>query len=156
MESLPDRVRSLRKDRGWSQAELAERAGVAVNKIEAGTTPNPSQDVVAAIARAFGMTADALTAGTAPLETSRAAKRAKKVEMQLTRAHVATHLEQVLEEFADRLTLKQARDLESLAAAKGASLEDIREMAKLMLTKAEKRVPERVVGPPEKKPKRPR
>lgn len=57
-----DRVRALRKARGWTQIELAVHAGIgqsAVSKIERGSKDVWVQTVVA-IARVFGVSTDYL------------------------------------------------------------------------------------------------
>jgi len=55
---LTNRLRLLRAERGWSQAELAERLGVSrqtVNAIETGRY-DPSLPLAFSLARLFGLT----------------------------------------------------------------------------------------------------
>ena len=65
-------VATERTRRGWSQSELARRAGVSSQLIsagEAGRKPRPSGDTVIALAQAFGVTVEelrTLAAGTTP------------------------------------------------------------------------------------------
>lgn len=59
---LGQKVKRLRESRGWSQAELARRAGItksAISTYELGIR-TPSADVVCAFAKAFGVSADYL------------------------------------------------------------------------------------------------
>ena len=56
LEAMKNRLRELRAERGWSQAELAERLDVArqsVNAIETGKY-DPSLPLAFKIARLFG------------------------------------------------------------------------------------------------------
>ena len=58
MEALKNRLRVLRAERAWSQAELGDRLGVsrqAVNAIETGKY-DPSLPLAFKIGRLFGMT----------------------------------------------------------------------------------------------------
>ncbi len=59
---MKNRLRVLRAERGWSQAELAERLGVSrqtVNAIENGRY-DPSLPLAFTIARVFGGTIEAI------------------------------------------------------------------------------------------------
>lgn len=58
-----DRVRRLREARGWSQDDLAERAGTTqaqVSRIEAGRHPNARTDTLWGLADALGVSLDML------------------------------------------------------------------------------------------------
>lgn len=60
-----ERLKTVRKEKGLTQAELAEKAGIAVNSIrlyESGKIV-PKLDTIARIARAMGVTANDLVAG---------------------------------------------------------------------------------------------
>ena len=60
---MKNRLRELRAERGWSQAELAERLDVArqsVNAIETGKY-DPSLPLAFKIARLFGLPIEAMT-----------------------------------------------------------------------------------------------
>ena len=60
---LGERVKTERAARGWSQYELARRSGVsqsAIAKIEGGTRPRPSGDILHKLAAALDTTVDAL------------------------------------------------------------------------------------------------
>lgn len=60
--NLTEKIRALRENADWTQAELAERVGVSekvVSKWECGET-KPSAEVLPALADAFGCTIDAL------------------------------------------------------------------------------------------------
>lgn len=77
-------IRRLRKERGWSQADLGERLGTSlstVSKLENGRTTT-NLDHLAMLARAFGTTPDALLAGHADAAEGRvlAAIRAKDTD----------------------------------------------------------------------------
>jgi ribosome-binding protein aMBF1 (putative translation factor) len=66
-ETLADRLRRLRRDRGWSQRDLAQRAAVphaTVGKIESGEAREPTAHTVARLARALDTSMDALWLGT--------------------------------------------------------------------------------------------
>lgn len=59
---LGENIKKLRKQRGWSQSELAEKASITlthVNRLETGKY-NPSIDVVLRLARALDVTLDQL------------------------------------------------------------------------------------------------
>lgn len=59
---MANRVRDLRSERAWSQAELGERLQVsrqAINAIENGKH-DPSLSLAFKIARLFGLTVDAI------------------------------------------------------------------------------------------------
>jgi transcriptional regulator with XRE-family HTH domain len=58
LRALGKRVRELRKERGYSQEKLAERAGIHENhvrRIEGGTA-NPSYVVLVKLAKGLGVT----------------------------------------------------------------------------------------------------
>lgn len=60
-----ERLRAIRKEKGLTQAELAEKAGIAVNSVrlyEAGARL-PKLDTIARMAVAMGLTANDLMAG---------------------------------------------------------------------------------------------
>jgi len=62
---LGDMVRTAREKIGWSQSELARRAGLTsghISQIEAGKRLNPRGNVVQAIAQALGISAESLYA----------------------------------------------------------------------------------------------
>ncbi len=62
MHGLDQKIRQLRESRGWSQADLARRAGItrsAVSTYEQGQR-TPSADVIRCFAIAFGVSADYL------------------------------------------------------------------------------------------------
>lgn len=62
MYGLDQKIRKLRESRGWSQADLARKAGItrsAVSTYEQGQR-TPSADVIRCFARAFGVSADYL------------------------------------------------------------------------------------------------
>ena len=67
MYELGEKVRNLRETRGWSQAELAKRAGItksAISTYEQGIR-TPSTDVLFSLAKAFCVSADYLLGLTA-------------------------------------------------------------------------------------------
>lgn len=56
-------IRKLREKKGWSQSELARRAGIrqgVLSYIESGRTKHPRSDTLAAIANALGVNVDRL------------------------------------------------------------------------------------------------
>lgn len=60
-----ERLRTIRKEHGLTQAELAEKAGIAVNSVrlyESGKVI-PKLDTIARIARAMGLTASDFVGG---------------------------------------------------------------------------------------------
>lgn len=68
-KDLSERIRDLRKARGLSQGELAERIKVsrpAVTQWENGDTKNLRIDNLLSLARAFDMTVDELITGKSP------------------------------------------------------------------------------------------
>ena len=66
--SLPERVRDLRKEHGWSQGELAGKVGAdpaQISRYENGRI-TPSADVVVRIAEVFDVSTDYLLVEDAP------------------------------------------------------------------------------------------
>ena len=59
-DGVPGRVRALREQLSWTQAELAVVAGLAVRQIETGKR-SPSLTTASKLAAALGVTVDALT-----------------------------------------------------------------------------------------------
>lgn len=62
-ERLAENLRRLRKDRGLTQRELAQKTGlseIAIIKLEAGDTSNPTLRTVRLLAWALGSSYDAL------------------------------------------------------------------------------------------------
>lgn len=62
---MTNRLRNLRGERGWSQADLAERLGVSrqsVNAIETGRF-DPSLPLAFKLARLFGLAIEAIFEG---------------------------------------------------------------------------------------------
>ena len=60
---LPDIIRKLRKERNWSQQDLAVRAGMsfnAISKIEQRVSKNPRMETLMQIADAFEVPIDEL------------------------------------------------------------------------------------------------
>lgn len=56
-------IRELRQEKGWSQSELARRAGIkqgVLSYIESGRTPHPRIDTLMAIAKALEVPIDEL------------------------------------------------------------------------------------------------
>lgn len=65
MESLNERIKQLRKEKGWTQGQLAEQLGVtdkAVSKWEVGEA-NPDISLLAKLAELFGVSVDYLLTG---------------------------------------------------------------------------------------------
>ena len=61
--NIQDRITDLREQNGWSKAELAERIGIdasRMGRIESGETKNVGDDVILALAKAFGVSTDFL------------------------------------------------------------------------------------------------
>src|SRR6476661_4502884 len=78
---LKDRIRELRRARGWNQTDLAARAGLrqgTIANLETGARDNPTQETLDKLAAAFGISVDTLLgrndilAGPAPVPTWRA------------------------------------------------------------------------------------
>jgi transcriptional regulator with XRE-family HTH domain len=60
---IGERIKRLRQRRGYTQAELAERAGVKqslISRLESGVRTQPGVDVVRGLAKALACTADYL------------------------------------------------------------------------------------------------
>jgi len=58
MEAWGDRVRRLRRRKGWTQEELADRTGIGrryIGSIETGDVENPEPATVKKLAKAFGV-----------------------------------------------------------------------------------------------------
>jgi XRE family transcriptional regulator of biofilm formation len=61
--SIGKRIQRLRIQRHMSQADLAERSGVGqslISRLERGSRPNPTADVLRKLARTLGCTTDYL------------------------------------------------------------------------------------------------
>lgn len=61
--TIGERIQRLRDQRGLNQADLATRAGVGqslLSRIERGSRPNPTADILRKLARALGCTTDYL------------------------------------------------------------------------------------------------
>ena len=61
--NIQDRITDLREQNGWSKAELAERIGIdasRMGRIESGETKSVGDDVILALAKAFGVSTDFL------------------------------------------------------------------------------------------------
>ena len=61
--NIQDRITDLREQNGWSKAELAERIGIdasRMGRIESGETKTVGDDVILALAKAFGVSTDFL------------------------------------------------------------------------------------------------
>jgi transcriptional regulator with XRE-family HTH domain len=60
---IGEKIQRLRGQRNWSQADLAELSGVKqslLSRIERGSRPNPTADVLRKLAKALGCTTDYL------------------------------------------------------------------------------------------------
>jgi transcriptional regulator with XRE-family HTH domain len=60
---IHERIREARQQRGWTQAQLAERSGITIGyikQLEGGHKPNPTQDTLHKLARAFGISVSEL------------------------------------------------------------------------------------------------
>jgi transcriptional regulator with XRE-family HTH domain len=61
--TIAERVKQLRRRRGWTQNELAERASIdrtVLSRIESGVTLNPRANELKGLARALGCSIDFL------------------------------------------------------------------------------------------------
>lgn len=154
MVSLGERVKELREKSGLSQGDFQKKHGFGVNKIEAGERGKKVRyETLVALADAFGITTDALTAGTDQSADSIAAQRVEKFERAAELAHKNPQVDAILAEYGDRLSYQQGKDLLATAAAKGTTVDEVREIAKQMIQKTEKREPTRSASPPAKRPK---
>lgn len=69
MRNHPSPTRGLREARGWSQAELGKRCGLArvtINRLERGTRGGAAEETLFAVADVFGCSVDVLR-GRAPI-----------------------------------------------------------------------------------------
>jgi len=65
MKTFGQRLKERREARGWSQGELAERAGVpyeTINRVERGIHQEPRISIAAKLARTLGVSLDVLAA----------------------------------------------------------------------------------------------
>jgi transcriptional regulator with XRE-family HTH domain len=63
MKTFGQRLKAIREKRGWSQSELAERAGVpyeTIYRVERGTHQEPRVSIAAKLALALGVSLDVL------------------------------------------------------------------------------------------------
>ena len=61
--SLPDRIRLLREQKGWSQNRLAKETGISqptIWRLERGEIERPNVEYLRLVADAFGVTIDSL------------------------------------------------------------------------------------------------
>lgn len=67
--TIPERVKMLRKARGWTQAELGRRTNLLpayITLIETGARPRPGIEICKRLAAAFDITIDELVYGPSP------------------------------------------------------------------------------------------
>ena len=60
---LADNLKRLRKEKGWSQQKLAEKAGISyvvITKVEQGQTKDPTLSSLTKLADALGVSLDEL------------------------------------------------------------------------------------------------
>jgi transcriptional regulator with XRE-family HTH domain len=71
VEPIGGRIARLRKEHHWSLRQLAGRSGLShvhIADLEKGRSANPTQDTLAKLAAAFGMSSEELLAGTRDAE----------------------------------------------------------------------------------------
>ena len=87
MESIGEKVRRLRKERDWSQADLGSKVGMSqggVAKLEAGNIENPRQ--LARIAIVFGMRVEELDPSLAEMAATASLDRLASSDASVTSA----------------------------------------------------------------------
>lgn len=92
MTGIGLRIREARSKRGWSQNELASRAGVkqpTLQRIEAGLRLDPSIRTIAALALALDSTIDALVDAATPMEPGAGASQLAFDAIEALTRHVA-------------------------------------------------------------------
>jgi transcriptional regulator with XRE-family HTH domain len=92
VNGIGQRIREARSKRGWSQNELASRAGVkqpTLQRIEAGLRLDPSIRTIAALALALDSTIDALVDAAVPMTPSGAASQIAFDAIEELTRHVA-------------------------------------------------------------------
>jgi transcriptional regulator with XRE-family HTH domain len=115
VNGIGQRIREARSLRGWSQNELASRAGVkqpTLQRIEAGLRLDPSIRTIAALAGALGSTIDALVDYHAePAATGDPGQIAFDAIEELTRhvAEVEQRLDGRLREIETMIEAKRSR-----------------------------------------------
>lgn len=85
MTVVGDAIRKARRDKGWSQQALADRAGLSldwVRSTESGRTTNPRMETVAKAALALGVSADSLVLGE-PMAINRRVRKDGSVGWQV-------------------------------------------------------------------------
>lgn len=88
-----DAVRSARERRGWSQVQLAERAGMnssTLSRIESGATPNPGKETLRQIADALNVSLEQLAGNhPTPLPVPLAGRisRTENLDLPVYRSH---------------------------------------------------------------------
>jgi transcriptional regulator with XRE-family HTH domain len=71
---IADVLKKLRKEKGWSQQKLTEKAGLSyavVTKVEQGITTDPALSSLIKIADALGVTLDELAGRTPPKRSAK-------------------------------------------------------------------------------------
>lgn len=86
-------VKAARERRGWSQVQLAERAGMnssTLSRIESGATPNPGKETLRQIAQALGVSIEQLAGGQLappPIPLVGRVTRAENIDLPVYRSH---------------------------------------------------------------------
>ena len=86
LTTLARQLHNLRRERGWSQPELAEKVGSSVTMIgryERGEMTPPA-DIVAKLAEVFGVTMDHLFHGNGPADAVRDKTMAERLKVLAT------------------------------------------------------------------------
>jgi putative transcriptional regulator len=110
IRKIGERIREARAAAGLSQADLAERAGVAqaaISRIERDETQDPGVLIVAGIAKALGTSLDELVEGHAV--TRRAPRRSLEDRVALLEDEMVTALRTARDALALAQQLQQSR-----------------------------------------------
>lgn len=117
VKAIGERVRELREARGWSQDELAAKAGIAqttVSRIERGVTAKPTLAGLGALAASLGVVVEELAPAEATAETEETAHSTTETEAATpaNASEIARRIQEIarergwtLREFARRANL---------------------------------------------------
>jgi transcriptional regulator with XRE-family HTH domain len=133
VKTIADRTKEARERLGWTQPELAKRAGVApgtIGNIEAGTRKNPRE--LLAIAAALGVNPQWLKSGEGPEGASQAAQSIQPAQTMPTLALALERLGMALATEMPEDVRQDVADLLGKLALRNGAERHQRELAELL------------------------
>lgn len=102
MTTLGDYIAKLREEKGWSQKELARRAGrsqTTIHKIETGLTLHPGIDILVDIAKALNISVHLLVLA----YEGQISKNWRDLQLQALKEDVIQNMESVFSKYSGKL-----------------------------------------------------